>query len=284
MIFSGIADEAANDIGGQVKAHQELGWRHIELRLVNGKNVSSGISDGEFDNIRRELESSKIQVTAFASAIGNWSRHINDDFNVDIKELKTAMKRMLLLNTGYIRIMSWEGDGENKETWHNRAVKRCRELAQMAADYNITLLHENCAGWGGLSAEHMLELKSAVDHPNFKLLYDLGNTISHGYEPWEFFKVIRGHFDYIHIKDAKMNPAGGRSKDYKYCGEGDAMLREILDVIINEDKYDGVISIEPHVSAIVHLADAAEASPEEKFSSYVKYGRMLEKLIMEIKK
>lgn len=284
MIFSGIADEAASDILTQIAAHKQLGWKHIELRLVDGKNVAGEVSDQEFDTIRRVLEENEMQVTGFASAIGNWSRHINDDFNVDINELKIAVKRMRQLKVKYIRSMSWKGADVDEDAWRNEAVRRCKELAKIAADSDIILAHENCEGWGGLSAQHMLDLKISVDSPNFKLLYDLGNTISHGYEPWEFFKIIRGHFDYIHIKDAKINPEGGKSKDYSYCGEGDAMLKEILNIILNEDNYDGIISIEPHVAAIVHLADTdAEVSPEEKLSSYVKYGKMLEQLIKEVK-
>lgn len=282
MIFSGIADEAANDIASQIKAHKQLGWSHIELRLVNAKNVAGELSDSEFDEVRRELDKNEMKVTAFASAIGNWSRHINDDFNIDLNELKIAVKRMQQLGVKYIRTMSWKGDGIDENQWRDKAVERYAELVKIASDADIILAHENCEGWGGLSAQHMVDLKKAVDAQSFKLLYDLGNTISHGYEPWEFFKTIRGHFDYIHIKDANMNPAGGRSKDYAYCGEGDAMLREILNVILNEDSYDGIISIEPHVAAIVHLVDAPEPSPEEKFNSYVKYGKMLEQLIKDL--
>lgn len=284
MFFSGIGDEAGSDIITQVKAHKQLGWDYIELRLIDGENVAGAVSDQKFDEIYRVLEENEMRVSAFASAIANWSRHINNDFNIDLNELKTAVKRMQKLNVKYIRTMTWKGDGVEGNEWRKKAVERCKELTSIATDYDIILAHENCEGWGGLSAKNMVELKAAVDSPNFKLLYDLGNTISHGYEPWEFFQTIRGHFDYIHIKDAKMNPEGGRSKDYAYCGEGDAMLKEILNIVLNEDKYDGIISIEPHVAAIVHLADTAEVSQEEKFSSYVRYGRMLEQLIKDIKK
>lgn len=284
MIISGIADEAGAGIDAQIAAHKALGWRHIELRLVDGLNVSSALPDAAFEQVVATILDNEFRVTGFASAIGNWSRHINDDFRVDTDELKTAAKRMKRLGAKYIRTMTWKGDGVPESEWRDKSIARCKELAKFAEDNDIRLTHENCEGWGGLSAENMLELTNAVDSPNFKLLYDLGNTISHGYDPWKFFKIIRGHFDYIHIKDAKMNPAGGRSKDYSYCGEGDAMLKEILTVILNEDDYDGTISIEPHVAAIVHLDGGnAEVAPEEKFSSYVKYGRMLEQLIAEVK-
>ena len=34
-ILTGIADEAAHDIEGQIAVHRELGWSEIELRMVN---------------------------------------------------------------------------------------------------------------------------------------------------------------------------------------------------------------------------------------------------------
>lgn len=278
MVFSGIADEAGSDIASQIKAHKELGWNAIELRLVNGKNVAGALSDSEFDKVRAAVEESGLQVTGFASAIGNWSRNIRDDFSVDLEELKTAAMRMRQLGTKCIRTMSWVGDGVDESEWRDEAIRRCRELAKIAEDHEIILMHENCTGWGGLSARHMVELKEAVDSPGFKLLYDIGNTISHGYDPQKFFQTIRGQFDYIHIKDARKNPAGGRSQDYVYCGEGDARLREILSVILNEDRYDGVISIEPHVSAIAHDSSVTP-SAEDMFNSYLNYGRMAVELV-----
>ena len=34
MILTGIGDEAAGGIDGQIKAHQQLGWKWIEMRGV----------------------------------------------------------------------------------------------------------------------------------------------------------------------------------------------------------------------------------------------------------
>ena len=281
LILSGIADEAGKDIETQIRAHRELGWNHIELRLVNGKNIAGELSDAEFEEVLRRVEEESMQVTALASRIGNWSRHIKDDFAIDINDLKNSALRMRRLNVKYIRIMSWKGDGVDNKFWFKEAVRRCRELAKMAADADIYLCHENCVGWGGLSAEHMLELSDAVDHPHFLNLYDLGNTISHGYEPWPFFETIRNNFAYVHVKDTLMNPQGGRSQNYTYCGEGDAHIPEILSKIIVEDGYDGIISIEPHVASVVHLS-GGDTNPEEMYSSYIKYGNLFKGIINEI--
>jgi sugar phosphate isomerase/epimerase len=282
MILSGIADEAGKDIETQVKAHKELGWDHIELRLIDGRNIAGELPEEGFDRVRNVLEENKMRVTAFASAIGNWSRHINDDFSCDRNDLKVSIGRMKKVDVKYIRIMSWKGKDVDNNQWFKEAVRRSKELAKMAEDAGIYLLHENCEGWGGLSAANMLKLKQAVDSPHFLLLYDLGNTISHGYEPRPFFETIRGKFAYIHIKDAKNNPRGGCSQDFKYCGEGDAMLKQILAKIIREDGYDGVISIEPHVAGIVHL-NRTDVPPQRMYASYLGYGQRFKTMIKKIR-
>ena len=51
--------------------------------------------------------------------------------------------------------------------------------------------------------------------------------------------------------------------------------------------YNGYISIEPHVAVVFHGAGAADdLTPEQKaheqYSSYVKYGRMLEAMLRKV--
>ena len=283
MILTGIADEAGRDIDTQIRAHKELGWDAIELRLVNGKNVAGELSDSEFDQVCKALEDSEMRVTCFASRIANWSRHIRDDFAIDKEDLKRSIPRMKRLGVGMMRVMSWKGEGVPESEWRDTAIRRMKELSTMAEDAGIALAHENCDGWGGLSAQHMIDLRDAVASPNFVLLFDLGNTISHGLDPVEFFSTIRGQFEYLHVKDARVNPQGGRSADYTYCGEGDARLKEYLRIIVQEDRYDGVISIEPHVAAVVHLS-GKQPSEESMYRSYLEYGRRFITLIDEARR
>ncbi len=40
MFFSGISDEAGQAIDTQIKAHRELGWEYLELRLIDGTNLT----------------------------------------------------------------------------------------------------------------------------------------------------------------------------------------------------------------------------------------------------
>jgi sugar phosphate isomerase/epimerase len=281
MILSGIADEAATDIETQIKAHKELGWNHIELRLVDGRNVAGETSDADFDRIYAALDRERMSVTGFASRIANWSRHINDDFSLDIEDLKASIPRMTKLGTKYIRVMSWKGDGVEEAWWRDEAIRRMTELAKIAEDGEVLLCHENCTGWGGLSVENMREIRDAVDSPSFALLYDIGNTLSHGLDTDSFFRGIRNEFVYLHIKDVRRKEGGGPSDDYAYCGEGDAGIRNYLEKILLEDGYSGVISIEPHVAAVVHKTGGT-ASPSLMYESYLKYGRLLIDIVEEI--
>lgn len=282
MIITGISDEAGKDIGTQIRAHKELGWNALELRLHNGINVSTtDFTDKDFDEVRAALEEAEMTVTGFGSAIGNWSRSIRGDFAIDINDLKIAVKRMNALGTKYIRTMTWVPDEKDMVFSKNEGIRRYKELVKIAGDAGILLAHENCTGWGGLSAANMLELKEEVNSPNLVLLYDTGNIVSHGDDPEEFFKGIRGHFDYIHIKDAVFDKAKG-THEFTYCGEGEALVQKILHAVIKEDGYDGVISIEPHVAAIVHEGSGSSKGDEAMYKSYLKYGRKLESIIANI--
>jgi sugar phosphate isomerase/epimerase len=284
MIITGIGDESGKSLQAQIKAHKELGWDAIELRLVDGVNVSTTqFPDDKFEEVVETLAANNMKVAGFASAIGNWSRPINGDFSIDVEDLKVAAKRMNRLGTKYIRVMSWVEKDLPEPELRKEVIRRLKELTKIAESEGIYIAHENCTGWGGHSANHMLELKEEINSPNFVLLYDIGNVVSYGYDPMDFFKVIRGHFAYIHVKDAIAVP-GQHSDKFRYCGEGDAKVKEILETVIKEDGYDGVISIEPHIAAIVHSGEGREKTDEELSQSYITYGRKLQGILDEILK
>src|SRR5262249_60330613 len=91
---------------------------------------------------------------------------------------------------------------------------------------------ENCAGWGGQSAAHMCEFIDAVGSPAVAVLFDIGNTISHGYQPWEFYQGVKDRIVHVHIKDCRRNPAGGRSAHYAFAADGGAMGPRFLSGLI----------------------------------------------------
>ncbi|MSU23313.1 MAG: sugar phosphate isomerase/epimerase [Opitutus sp.] len=282
LVLSGLADEAADDLPGQMAVHRELGWSALELRLIGGQQTSGEFPAADFARAADALDAAGLRVTALASAIGNWSRPITGDFARDFDELRAAIPRLQRVGARFIRGMSWVGAGVAPEVWRDEAVRRYRELGALAADAGIVLLHENCEGWGGLSPAHACEFHERVAHPGVGVLFDTGNVVAYGLDAWEFYSAVKPFIQHVHIKDAKRNPAGGKSSVFTLPGEGDAAVRRIL-VDLLRAGYRGAISIEPHVASIVHTG-GAQASPAVRRDSYLRYGRVFSTMVAEIRR
>lgn len=272
MKFSGISDEAGQAIEMQIKAHKELGWEYMEIRNVDGENLTM-LSDGKFDGVYGKVAASGLKVSCFSSAVANWATEISGDFNKDVEELKRAIPRMHRFKTKYIRVMSWPNNKENPlsdEEWGKEAVRRMKELAKMAEDGGVILAHENCSGWGGLSGDNMLKLYEGVNSPAFKLLYDTGNVIAHNAgDSWTFYSRVKHLIEYVHIKDYK---AGSEPLKATYPAEGNGMVKEILQDL-KKSGYDGFVSIEPHLASVVHEGKVGDK--DLTYRTYVTYGQKL---------
>jgi sugar phosphate isomerase/epimerase len=280
MFFSGISDEAGQSIDTQIKAHRELGWQHLELRMVDGTNLTM-LSDEAFDEVYRKVTDAGMSVSCFSSAIANWARTITCDPNIDIEDLKRAIPRMHRFGTRYIRVMSYPNDKNNPlsdHEWRDEAVRRMKTLARMAEDGGVILCHENCSGWGGQSAENSNYLLDAVDSPALRVVFDTGNPVTYGQDAWDYYTTVYPHIEYVHIKDARK--VDGQDV-YTYCGEGDGRVRDILRDLLGKG-YAGGLSIEPHLGAVIHTGQKA-SNEDQLYASYTEYGRRLMKLVEEVR-
>jgi sugar phosphate isomerase/epimerase len=285
MYFTGIADEAGVGLDEQIRAHNELGWKHIELRNVWDIGVAD-LCDSSFDEVVSALDDASISISCFASQLCNWSRSIMKHPGVDAGELERAIPRMQRTGCKFIRTMSYPNAGWPEADWKAEVIARMKMLAQMAEDGGILLLHENCSGWAGQGAEQTIELLETVDSPALKLVWDTGNPVVHGQDPWAFYIAVKEFIAYVHIKDAVPKEgsalgAGGQLKvDYSWPGEGNGRVEDVL-VDLLADGYDGGISIEPHLAGIVHEGTSAEDT-DSPFDKYVAYGRRLMALVQRL--
>ncbi|HEB09919.1 MAG TPA: sugar phosphate isomerase/epimerase, partial [Spirochaetales bacterium] len=192
-----------------------------------------------------------------------------------------SVVRMRRLGTEYIRIMSYPNDGLEQREWRKEVFRRLKELTRIAAGENITLVHENCSGWGGRSAENLRILLEEMDSPNFQIVFDTGNPVAEGHpreESWSFYEAARPFIKHIHIKDCKLSEDG--EVVYTYPAAGWSMVREIIaDALAGG--YKGAFSIEPHMAVQIHLGGdlSAGVDPEEV---YLEFGRRTNKLLEEL--
>ncbi|MCX8064267.1 MAG: sugar phosphate isomerase/epimerase [Candidatus Hydrogenedentes bacterium] len=281
MFYSGISDEAGKTIDKQIQAHNELGWDYMELRLIDGVNITQ-VSEDIFEKITEKLAFNKKKVSCFASAIANWSRPITCDPTIDIEDLKRAIPRMHKLNTKFIRVMSYPNDPNHplpENEWRKESIRRMKELAKIAEDGGVILVHENCSGWGGLSAENSNILLGEVNSPALKVVFDTGNPVTYGQDAWEYYLKVKKDIVYVHIKDAKK--INGQDV-YCLCGDGDGYVKEIVYDLLKSG-YDGGFSIEPHLAAVIHTGQQAE-SEEHLYNSYISYGRKLMEIVNDVLK
>ena len=243
MFISGIADEAHPELTRQLEAHRQLGWQHIEIRMIEGTNLTD-VSDAQFDEICEALSDAGMTVSCFAAQLCNWARPISTDFDVDRSELERAIPRMQKLGTPFIRCMSYPNSDPAlpEPEWRKQVVDRMKTLARMAEDGGVTLVHENCDGWGGISPQHTLDLLADVGSDHLKLVFDTGNPIPHKQDAWDYYSKTREHVVYVHIKDYTESDDG--KEGAVYAGDGNGYVREIIKDLL-ERGYDGGFSIEP---------------------------------------
>ena len=91
-------------------------------------------------------------------------------------------------------------------------------------------------------------------------------------------KELKDFVEYIHVKDTKMSDEG--HPVFVMAGEGDGYVREVLTEVLKSG-YAGGISMEPHLSIVVH--DKSVVSTEEMcYNSYIDFAKHCEKMLKEI--
>ncbi len=292
MILTGIGDEGANSIDGQIQAAQELGWKFIEMRGVEvpgfKKDNLHNVPDDAFAIVERKLKESGVGVYAFGSTIMNWAKTVETPFEVTLTEVRRAIPRMLRLGTKYVRVMSFKPKDDEAVT-PGVVFERVREVTKMFLDAGLQPVHENCMNYGGMSSPHALELLDKC--PGLKWVFDTANPIFNAdrrgpqpwkkQDPWEFWTQVRDHTAHLHVKDATWNPSKNDA-DYNWPGEGQGRVRDILKDALARG-YDAGISIEPHMVVVFHAAPAATSNDEAMRANYVEYGRKLERLIAGVR-
>jgi sugar phosphate isomerase/epimerase len=291
MYLTGFADEAADSLTGQIEAIKALGWENIEARSIRGKNIHD-ISDEEFEDAYRELDEKGVRINCFGSTLANWGKAVSGPFDETLAAVSRAIPRMKRSGARLIRIMSYSvlRDAEGRALPDQQDADRflrLREIVRRFTDAGLVPVHENCLTYGGMSISHTLRLLENV--PGLKVVFDTGNPpltpdFSKPYpypmqDSWEFYKAVKEHIAYVHIKDARWDP-DTRKEIYTYPGEGDGHVLEIVGDLLRGG-YDGGFSIEPHMEVVFH-DPAVRSAADARFENYVEYGRRFMKILKSL--
>ena len=235
-VISAFADEASPDLKEQIRICSVAGVGHIEMRGVNGKNISD-LSAGEAAEIKKQLAAAGIGVSAAGSPFGKIG--IDDDFAPHLEKFKRTVEVSHILGTSLMRIFSFYiPGGEEPSRYKSAVVERLGELIG-AAD-GIKLCHENESDIFGESPERCRELFDEFGG-KLALVFDPANFVYRGYDVESAYELLEEGIEYFHIKDCV-----GANKKIVPAGRGDGKIGWILGRFEKKNG-DTFVSVEPHL-------------------------------------
>ena len=246
FLFSAFADEASPMIAEQIEACKANGIDYIELRNVDGKNISNFTVE-EAKELKKTLDASGIKVSSIGSHYGKIE--ITDDFAPHFEAFKTTVEVAKILETKYIRMFSFFfTQGQDRDEYKEEVYARLTAMADYANEHGILCCHENEKGIYGDIYERCLEI---AEHFGDRMgcIFDPSNYIQCASDTLEGFKVLKDYITYFHVKDCI-----AEIDTVVPAGEGDGHLEEILKALDEEEKVY-FLSVEPHLRVFEGLDD-----------------------------
>ena len=227
-----FADEADEMLVRQIEALKRNGISLIELRSVNGKNVSE-LTDEEAIEVKDMLSENGISVWSVGSPLGK----VNiSEAEAHMQKVRRVCELAKILNAGRIRMFSFFEAYEKSD-----AVKKyLTEMCEIAGEYGVSLCHENEKEVYGDTLERVLELADAKIE-GLRFVFDPANYIQCGIDVGEALDCLFDKTAYFHIKDVI-----AETSELVPAGVGDGKIDQMI-ARIKESGRDAVLTLEPHL-------------------------------------
>ena len=242
ITFSAFADEIAPDLPTQMDVCEANGVHCIDVRGLDGKNVST-LTLKEVYAYARQMTDRGFSVPCIGSPIGKIK--ISDDFEAHLDLLKHCFDVAEGFGTNRIRIFSfYPSEGWRIADQRDEVMERMQRMVDEAERADVTLLHENEKAIYGAKPEGVRDLFATIRSPRFKGIFDPANFVEEGVAPYDdgWTQGLAELTAYMHIKD--------KQPDAEVCcpaGEGRGQFREILDDLKRRG-FSGFMTLEPHLS------------------------------------
>ncbi|MDB5324162.1 MAG: xylose isomerase-like barrel protein [Phycisphaerales bacterium] len=241
-------DEALDWVAAQ-------GLKHVEVRVVDGKNVVT-LNDEQVGNVLRRVKSRGLFVSAIASplfkcaldparpvASGDRFGQQEEDVEAHFAKLERVIAIAQLLEARRIRIFSFWRESDPGR-YHDDIVRHLKRAADVATRAGVLLLVENEPSCNGGFAGEVAQIVRGVDSSAVKALWDPGNE---AYGGREAFPAGYGHLKdvlaHVHLKDAYI----GHDGKPRCVPLGSGSVPWIAHFrALAADGYDGLFTIETH--------------------------------------
>ena len=247
-----FADEASPNIDEQIAALKRNGLNGLEIRNVDGVNVSD-ITLEKAKEVKQKLSSNGLITWSVGSPIGKIDIE-KDDFKAHIEKLKHTLEIANILESKNIRMFSfYMPEGKDASDYKNEVIDRLGQMCEIAKTHNVFLCHENEKGIYGDIPERCLEIHKAI--PKLKGIFDPANFVQSNSDTLEAWDMLKDYIYYMHIKDAKIDGT------VVPAGMGDGNVEKVVKNFI--EKGGNSFTIEPHLTVFEgfsHLERKGETS------------------------
>lgn len=247
ITISAFADEISPDLSVQMDTCQTLGVRCIDVRGIDGVNISK-MTAAQARQYRRQMDDRGFSVPCLGSPIGKI--RLSDDFASHLDLLRHVIELAGIFGTKNIRVFSfYPAEGQNILDHRQAVLDRMGAMVDIARSAGVVLYHENEKGIYGAKVVAVLDLFGQLGGENFKGVFDPSNYVEEGIRPYDegWQEGLGGVTDWFHVKDS----LGGR-----HCvpaGQGDGQFRQIF-ADLKRRNWSGMMTLEPHLSAAGQFA------------------------------
>lgn len=241
--LSAFADEIAPDLKTQMDVCAGHGVRCIDVRGIDGVNVSK-FTVAQARAYRQQMDERGFSVPCIGSPIGKV--RIDEPFPPHLDLLKHCCELARAFGARYVRIFSFYPPAGGRIADHRATVmERMTAMVRAAEEVDVVLLHENESDIYGEKPKGVKDLFATIRSEHFKGIFDPANFISAGVAPYDdaWTKGLAELTHYFHIKDKVPG-----AKTSVPAGEGRGQIRQIL-ADARRRGFNGYLTLEPHMVA-----------------------------------
>lgn len=252
-----FADEASPNIDGQITALKRNGLNGLEIRNVDGVNVSD-ITLEKAKEVKRKLQENGLVTWSIGSPIGKIDIE-KDDWGAHTEKFRLTLETAEILGAENIRLFSFfMPKDKNPADYKEEVINRLGTFLDLAKGTGITLCHENEKGIYGDIPERCLEIHKAL--PGLKGIFDPANYVQCGADTLKAWDMLKSYIYYMHIKDAKLDGT------VVPAGQGDGNVKEIVKSFISGG--GKAFTIEPHLTVFEGFSHLERKGEKSVISEY----------------
>lgn len=252
-----FADEASPQIDQQIIALNRNGLNGLEMRNVDGVNVSD-ITLEKAKEVKSKLDSNGLITWSIGSPIGKIDIE-KDDFEAHKDKLKHTLEIANILDAKYIRMFSFFIPKDKVVSdYKNEVIDRLGVMYDISKDSGVSLIHENEKGIYGDVPERCLEIHKAL--PEIRGVFDPANYVQCGVDTLKAWDMLKDYIFYMHIKDAKSDGS------VVPAGQGEGNVKAIVSQFIAQG--GNAFTIEPHLKIFDGFAALEQEGEKSAISEY----------------